>query len=337
MRPTNIMGASKRLAELVVQDLAARARRTVFAMVRFGNVIGSSGSVIPLFKEQIARGGPVTVTDRDVTRYFMTSEEAVSLVLVAGSFATGGEVFVLDMGSPIRIWDMAAPADPRGRLYRPHDAENPDGDIEIEEIGLRPGEKLHEELLIGEGHITTAHEKIFCAREASCQRDRGRLGDPRPARGAGDGRRRRPRWRLRGAGSRATDRSRRGTPEKTPHEGPRARRPDRRQPSGAGEQVGSDPFDDTQSDAPQERAFWRRSAVAALSITAGAAGAQAGRAGAELLRRHRRDRHAHGRHAAGRRGHGDGLAFRRPDPQHPVVPGPAARAGHRSATPGSAG
>lgn len=166
VRPTNMMGASKRLAEQVVQDLALRSTGTIFAMVRFGNVVGSSGSVIPLFQEQIARGGPVTVTHREVTRYFMTPEEAVSLVLVAGSFARGGEVFVLDMGQPVRIWDFAR------RLiedanYTVRDADNPEGDIEIVETGLRPGEKLHEELLIGEGHRRTAHEKIYAAHEIS--------------------------------------------------------------------------------------------------------------------------------------------------------------------------
>ena len=165
VRPTNVMGASKRLAELVVQDLAARSPGTVFAMVRFGNVLGSSGSVIPLFQEQIDHGGPVTVTHREVTRFFMTIEEAVSLVLMAGSFASGGEVFVLDMGKSRRIWDMARQViEDAG--YTVRDDANPDGDIEIEEIGLRPGEKLHEELLIGEGHVTTPHEKIFSAREA---------------------------------------------------------------------------------------------------------------------------------------------------------------------------
>lgn len=165
VRPTNIMGASKRLAELVVQDLAARSNGTVFSMVRFGNVIGSSGSVIPLFKEQIAQGGPVTVTHREVTRFFMSVEEAVSLVLVAGSFAAGGEVFVLDMGKALKIWDIAAKLIHEAE-FTVRDERNPDGDIEIVETGLRPGEKLHEELLIGEGHITTSHEKIFCAREA---------------------------------------------------------------------------------------------------------------------------------------------------------------------------
>jgi len=165
VRPTNVMGASKRLAEFVVQDLAERSPHTVFAMVRFGNVLGSSGSVVPLFQEQIARGGPVTVTHSDVTRFFMTTEEAVSLVLMAGSFAKGGEVFVLDMGRSRRIWDLARELiEDVG--YTVRDGANPDGDIEIHEIGLRPGEKLHEELLIGEGHVTTAHEKIFAAHEA---------------------------------------------------------------------------------------------------------------------------------------------------------------------------
>ncbi|WP_108482974.1 polysaccharide biosynthesis protein [Oceaniglobus ichthyenteri] len=165
VRPTNVMGASKRLAEFVVQDLAERSPHTVFTMVRFGNVLGSSGSVVPLFQEQILRGGPVTVTHRDVTRFFMTVEEAVSLVLMAGSFARGGEVFVLDMGKTRRIWDMARQViEDAG--YTVRDENNPDGDIEIKDIGLRPGEKLHEELLIGEGHVTTAHEKIFAAHEA---------------------------------------------------------------------------------------------------------------------------------------------------------------------------
>jgi len=165
VRPTNVMGASKRMAEFVIQDLADRSPGTVFSMVRFGNVLGSSGSVVPLFQEQIARGGPVTVTHRDVTRFFMTTEEAVSLVLMAGSFARGGEVFVLDMGRSRRIWDMARQViEDAG--YTVRDDMNPDGDIEIEDIGLRPGEKLHEELLIGEGHATTAHEKIFAAHEA---------------------------------------------------------------------------------------------------------------------------------------------------------------------------
>ncbi|WP_425054004.1 polysaccharide biosynthesis protein [Psychromarinibacter sp. S121] len=165
VRPTNVMGASKRLAELVVQDLAARAQGTVFAMVRFGNVLGSSGSVIPLFQEQIARGGPVTLTDPRVTRYFMTVQEAVGLVLQAGGFARGGEVFVLDMGEPVLIAKLARQMI-EASGYTVRDTRHPDGDIEIRVTGLRPGEKLHEELIIGEGFLTTAHEKIFAAREA---------------------------------------------------------------------------------------------------------------------------------------------------------------------------
>ena len=171
VRPTNIMGASKRLAEMVVQDMAKRSRKTVFSMVRFGNVLGSSGSVVPLFNEQIARGGPVTVTDPDVTRFFMTISEAVRLVLLAGSFAhsgtsRGGDVFVLDMGKPMRIIDLARQMI-EASGYTVRDGENPDGDIEIEIVGLRPGEKLHEELLIGEGLLTTPHSKILRARENS--------------------------------------------------------------------------------------------------------------------------------------------------------------------------
>jgi FlaA1/EpsC-like NDP-sugar epimerase len=171
VRPTNVMGASKRLAELVVQDLAKRSQTTVFSMVRFGNVLGSSGSVIPLFKEQIARGGPVTLTHEDVTRFFMTIAEAARLVLLAGSFAEagtsrGGDVFVLDMGAPVKIRDLAVQMIHAGG-YSVRDVRNPDGDIEIVVTGLRPGEKLHEELLIGEGLLTTPHNKILRAREDS--------------------------------------------------------------------------------------------------------------------------------------------------------------------------
>jgi FlaA1/EpsC-like NDP-sugar epimerase len=172
VRPANVMGASKRLAELVIQDLAKRSRQTVFSMVRFGNVLGSSGSVVPLFKEQIAKGGPITLTHDDVTRYFMTIAEAVKLVLLAGSFSqpggaqSGGDVFVLDMGKPMRIRDLAEQM-VQAAGYTVRDAANPDGDIEIQMIGLRPGEKLHEELLIGEGLLTTPHSKILRAREGS--------------------------------------------------------------------------------------------------------------------------------------------------------------------------
>lgn len=171
VRPTNIMGASKRLAELVVQDLARRSRKTVFSMVRFGNVLGSSGSVVPLFKAQIARGGPVTVTHPEVTRFFMTISEAVKLVLLAGSFSRaegsrGGDVFVLDMGAPMKILDLARQMIAAAGLTV-KDPGNPGGDIEIEFIGLRPGEKLQEELLIGEGLLTTPHPKIMRAQEGA--------------------------------------------------------------------------------------------------------------------------------------------------------------------------
>ncbi|WP_435165059.1 polysaccharide biosynthesis protein [Falsirhodobacter sp. 1013] len=167
VRPTSVMGASKRLAEMVVQDLAARSSGTVFSMVRFGNVLGSSGSVIPLFRDQIARGGPVTLTHPDVTRFFMTVAEAARLVMLAGAFSgqdCGGEVFVLDMGQPIRIGELARQMiEAAGCTLR--DAGNPDGDIEIVVTGLRPGEKLHEELLLGNGLLATPHPKILRARE----------------------------------------------------------------------------------------------------------------------------------------------------------------------------
>jgi len=164
VRPTNVMGASKRLAEQVVQDLASRHTGTVFAMVRFGNVLGSSGSVVPLFQDQIARGGPVTLTDLNVKRYFMSIREAVHLVLQAGSEARGGEVFVLDMGKPVRIVNLARQVI-ESAGYTVRDEVNPEGDIEIEIIGLRPGEKLEEELTLSAGLISTQHPKIFCARE----------------------------------------------------------------------------------------------------------------------------------------------------------------------------
>lgn len=166
VRPTNAMGASKRCAEMIVQALDQEAPATRFAMVRFGNVLGSSGSVVPLFREQVAAGGPVTLTHRDITRYFMSISEAAQLVLQAGAMAAGGEVFVLDMGEPVRIYDLAtAVIRLSGRTVR--DADRPDGDIEIRIEGLRPGEKLYEELLIGGETIATQHPRIRRAREHS--------------------------------------------------------------------------------------------------------------------------------------------------------------------------
>lgn len=164
VRPKNMMGASKRMAELIVQDLATRPARTRFSMVRFGNVLGSSGSVIPLFHEQIAKGGPVTVTHDDVTRYFMTIPEAARLVLTATTFARGGDMFVLDMGEPVPIRRLAEQMIESAGLTVQSD-DNPHGDIRIVITGLRPGEKMHEELLIGADRVTTPHPKILRAQE----------------------------------------------------------------------------------------------------------------------------------------------------------------------------
>lgn len=162
VRPTNIMGTSKRLAEMVLQALAEKNVATRFSMVRFGNVLGSSGSVVPLFRKQIKDGGPITITHCDITRYFMTISEATQLVIQAGSMAAGGEVFVLDMGDPVRIVDLARNMiELTGLSVR--DASNPDGDIEIKFIGLRPGEKLYEELLIGNNPVATNHARIMKA------------------------------------------------------------------------------------------------------------------------------------------------------------------------------
>lgn len=167
VRPTNVMGASKRLAELVCQGLSRSNSHTCFSMVRFGNVLGSSGSVVPLFTKQIERGGPITITHPDITRYFMTIPEAASLVIQAGAMAFGGEVFVLDMGAPVKIVDLAK------RMIRLtgcelRDENNLNGDIEIVFTGLRPGEKLYEELIIGEDNIeTTFHPLIMQAIEQS--------------------------------------------------------------------------------------------------------------------------------------------------------------------------
>ncbi len=166
VNPTNVMGATKRFAEIVLQGLQSRGAHTRFCMVRFGNVLESSGSVVPLFREQIRKGGPVTVTHKDVIRYFMTIPEAAQLVLQAGSMGKGGDVFVLDMGKPVRIADLAKRmVSLMGLTIR--DDENPDGDVEITYTGLRPAEKLFEELLIGNNVTGTEHSMIMRAMEHS--------------------------------------------------------------------------------------------------------------------------------------------------------------------------
>ena len=165
VRPTSVMGASKRVCELIVQARAKAQQDLTYSGVRFGNVLGSSGSVVPLFRRQIEKGGPVTVTHADVTRYFMTIPEASQLVIQAGAMAEGGDIFLLDMGEPVKVKDLArAMIELSGLTIR--DESNPDGDIEITEIGLRPGEKLYEELLIQEGGHPTSHPRIVRARES---------------------------------------------------------------------------------------------------------------------------------------------------------------------------
>ena len=165
VRPTNTMGASKRMAELCLQALAAEpGQKTRFSMVRFGNVLGSSGSVVPLFEKQIAEGGPLTLTHPEITRYFMTIPEAAQLVIQAGAMGTGGDVFVLDMGESVKIIDLARQMITLSGL-KPKTPEQPDGDIEILITGLRPGEKLYEELLIGDNVRKTSHPRIMTANE----------------------------------------------------------------------------------------------------------------------------------------------------------------------------
>lgn len=166
VRPTNVMGATKRMAELVLQGLAKRDHNTRFVMVRFGNVLGSSGSVVPLFKRQIKKGGPITVTHPDIIRYFMTIPEAAQLVIQAGAMGKGGDVFVLDMGKPVRIVDLAIKMTHLMGLTI-KDEQNPAGDIAIEYSGLRPGEKLYEELLIDDHAEVTSHQRILTANERS--------------------------------------------------------------------------------------------------------------------------------------------------------------------------
>lgn len=170
VRPTNVMGATKRVCELILQALAQAGSTTKFVMVRFGNVLGSSGSVVPLFEKQIREGGPVTLTDRRITRYFMTIPEAAQLVIQAGAIAQPGEVCVLDMGPSVKIIDLAKTMIRLSGLTL-KEVNNPDGDIEIIEVGLRPGEKLYEELLIGENPEPTIHKKIFKAKEDFLPKD----------------------------------------------------------------------------------------------------------------------------------------------------------------------
>jgi FlaA1/EpsC-like NDP-sugar epimerase len=176
VRPTSIMGATKRLAELILQSLDKECQQTTFAMVRFGNVLGSSGSVVPLFLKQIREGGPVTVTHRDVTRYFMTITEAAQLVIQAGAMtnadadpdaakSSGAPLYLLDMGEPVRIVDLAKRMIELSGFTVFDELDRKDGDIEIREIGLRAGEKLHEELLISSEVSDTSHPKIKVAVE----------------------------------------------------------------------------------------------------------------------------------------------------------------------------
>lgn len=164
VRPTNVMGASKRMAELVLQALASRQSDTLFCMVRFGNVLGSSGSVVPLFRKQIKKGGPITVTHPDIIRYFMTIPEASQLVIQAGAMGKGGDVFVLDMGEPVKITNLARQMIRLSGLTEKTD-KTPHGDIEIQFTGLRPGEKLYEELLVGDDVEGTEHPRIMTANE----------------------------------------------------------------------------------------------------------------------------------------------------------------------------
>lgn len=164
VRPTNVMGTTKRLAELALQALATRQQATRFCMVRFGNVLGSSGSVVPLFRKQIKKGGPITLTHEDITRYFMTIPEAAQLVIQAGAMGEGGDVFVLDMGEPVKIYDLAKKMVHLTGLEIKN-KQNPHGDIEIKITGLRPGEKLYEELLIGDDEKATRHPRIKAANE----------------------------------------------------------------------------------------------------------------------------------------------------------------------------
>jgi FlaA1/EpsC-like NDP-sugar epimerase len=171
VRPTNTMGATKRFAEIIIQSLNASTDFTKLSMVRFGNVINSSGSVIPTFLDQIAQGGPLTVTDKDVVRYFMTIPEAASLVMQAGEMSEGGEVFILDMGEQVKIYDLAKKLiHLSGSNYLDEVEQDGEG-IQILEVGLRPGEKMYEELLISGSEIKTDNPKIFKANESYIELD----------------------------------------------------------------------------------------------------------------------------------------------------------------------
>ena len=170
VRPTNIMGASKRLAEMVLQALAAENHSIKLSMVRFGNVLGSSGSVVPKFRQQIKDGGPITITHPEITRFFMTIPEASQLVIQAGAMARGGDVFVLDMGEPVKIMKLAERMVELSGLSLKNE-QNPDGDIEIEITKLRPGEKLFEELLIGNNPESTLHHRIMKAHDSFLEWD----------------------------------------------------------------------------------------------------------------------------------------------------------------------
>jgi FlaA1/EpsC-like NDP-sugar epimerase len=171
VRPSNIMGVTKRFSELILQGAHKNSNGTCFSMVRFGNVLDSAGSVVPLFRQQISKGGPVTVTHPEVTRYFMSIPEAVELVIQAGAMAKGGEVFVLEMGNPIRIIDLATKMIHLSG-YVAQNSDNPDGDISIKITGLRPGEKLNEELIIGNNVYSTDHSQILKAEEKSFDWDK---------------------------------------------------------------------------------------------------------------------------------------------------------------------
>ena len=172
VRPTNIMGVSKRISELIFlnENINSKINDTIFSIVRFGNVLNSSGSVVPFFKTQIKNGGPITITNKKITRYFMTIKEAAELVIQSSSLANGGEIFLLEMGDPIKIIDLAKQMILLSGL-KLKDKNNKNGDIEIKEVGLRPGEKLYEELLIDNHSTKTIHPLIYKSQEPLVEKD----------------------------------------------------------------------------------------------------------------------------------------------------------------------